>query len=95
MAKDQFRIEDPILHPFSILKEKYGGYIIEEFVTRTSKDGIPTVVGKPIRYPVTLESAVKWIIESKIASNGGVLSLKDFLTEYNSLKSQIDQLVGA
>lgn len=94
MAKDQFKIQDPLLDPYTILKEKHGGYAIEEAIVRTSKDGQKAVVPKVVRYPTTVESAIKWIIEAKLADSERVVSLKEYLKEYSVAKSQLSELIN-
>lgn len=94
MAKEQFKLQDPALEPYSILKDKYAGYVIEESVIRVGKDGSKSTAVKVVRYPTTIESAIRWIAEAKLADKGSVLSLKDFLKEYNTLKSQLSELLN-
>lgn len=95
MAKDQFKIQDPLLSPYTILKDKYAGYAIEEAVVRTGKDGQKTIVPKVVRYPTTVESAVRWIIEAKLADSEKVMNLKEYLKEYSEVKSQLSALLNA
>jgi hypothetical protein len=93
MAKEVFKIEDPLLHPYTILKEKHGGYVIEEIKQRVTKADQSVVdIPRAVRYPTTVAGALKWIVEAKLADREANITIQQYIEELKAVEHHLDEI---
>lgn len=88
-------IKDPIMEPFYIGKDNYC-YTVYEVVTPDAENvktkGKGKVYEKPVGHYSDFGRALECVAKSKTNSNSTYSSIQEYLSNWNSIKNEINQL---
>ena len=85
-------IEDKLIEPYFIKSDGESFDLYEKKVIQSGKN--EGQVTETVRgYYISLEGVLKRIVQLKVANSNDVLTLKDYLTQYNQLSGEIAEVI--